>query len=91
MIVDKYSWLGADVIGEQCNTAMFVALREGRRQRYGTQLKWDDRIKGYQLAPLEDPDHVDQRRQAIGLSPLGVYLAQWGLTWDVERYKRENP
>jgi hypothetical protein len=23
-IVDKYSWLGADVIGDQCNTAMFM-------------------------------------------------------------------
>jgi len=128
-IIDKYSWPAADVIGEQCNTAMFmviqhadlpvqekylpvireavaagraeprhlalledrVALREGRKQRYGTQLKWDEGVKGYRLAPLEDPDHVDQRRQAMGLSPLGVYLAQVGLTWDVERYKMENP
>jgi hypothetical protein len=126
-IVDKYSWLGADVIGDQCNTALFmviqhsdlpvqekylpvireavasgraqprhlalledrVALREGRKQRYGTQLKWDVRTKGYQLAPLEDPDHVDERRQAVGLSSLTVYLAQWGLSWDVERYKKE--
>jgi hypothetical protein len=126
-LVDKYSWLGPDVIGEQCNTAMFmviqhsdlpiqekylpvireaaasgraqprhlalledrVALREGRKQRYGTQLKWDERVKGYRLAPLEDPDHVDQLRRAAGLSPLAVYLAQWGLGWDVERYKKE--
>jgi hypothetical protein len=126
-IVDRYSWLGSDVVGEQCNTALFmviqhsdlpvqekylpvireavasgraqprhlalledrVALREGRKQRYGTQLKWDDRVKGYRLAPLEDPDHVDQLRQAAGLSPLAVYLAQWGLSWDVERYKKE--
>jgi hypothetical protein len=66
-----------------------VALREGRKQRYGTQLKWDVRTNGYQLAPLEDPDHVDQRRQAVGLSPLAVYLAQWGLSWNVERYKKE--
>jgi hypothetical protein len=128
-IVDKYSWLGARVIGEQCNTALFmviqhsdlsvqekylplirdavasgraqprhlalledrVALREGRKQRYGTQLKWDERVKAYRLAPLEDPDQVDERRQAVGLSPLAVYLAEWGLPWDVERYKKENP
>jgi uncharacterized protein DUF6624 len=128
-IIDKYLWLGADVVGEQCNTAMFmviqhadlpvqekylplireavasgralsrhlalledrVALREGRKQRFGTQLKWDEQVKAYRLAPLEDPDHVDQHRQAVGLSPLGVYLAQLGLSWDVERYKRENP
>jgi hypothetical protein len=126
-IVDKYSWLGADVIGEQCNTAIFmviqhsdlpvqekylpvireavasgraqprhlalledrVNLREGRKQRYGTQLKWDVRTNGYQLAPLDDPEHVDERRQAVGLSPLAVYLVQWGLSWDVERYKKE--
>ncbi len=128
-IIDKYFWLGADVVGEQCNTAMFmviqhsdlpvqekylpvirgavasgraefrhlalledrVALRQGRKQQYGTQLKWDELGKAYRLAPLEDPDHVDQRRKAAGLSPLRVYLAQWGLSWDVERYKRENP
>jgi hypothetical protein len=127
-IVDKYSWLGADVIGYQCNTAMFmviqhsglpvqekylpvireaaasgrvqprhlamledrVALWEGRKQRYGTQLKWDEQVKGYRLAPLEDPDHVDQRRNSVGLSPLAVYLAQWGLSWDVEQYKKES-
>lgn len=126
-IVDKYSWLGADVVGEQCNSAMFmviqhadlpvqekylpvireavasgraqprhlalledrVALREGRKQRYGTQLKWNERVKGYRLAPLEDPDHVDERRKVMGLPPLAVYLAQWGLNWDVEQYKKE--
>ncbi|HEV3412085.1 MAG TPA: DUF6624 domain-containing protein [Puia sp.] len=127
-ILEKYSWLGADVIGEQCNTAMFmviqhadlpiqekylpmireaaaagraqprhlamledrVALREGRKQRYGTQLKWNERVKAYRLAPMEDPDHVDERRKAVGLSPLAIYLAQWGLNWDVEEYKKEG-
>lgn len=127
MLVTKYSWLGADVIGEQCNTAMFmviqhadlpvqekylpmireavasgraqprhlalledrVALREGRKQRYGTQLRWDLRVNAYRLAPLEDPDFVDERRKSVGLSPLAVYLLQWGINWDAEQYKKE--
>jgi len=126
-ILDRYSWLGADEIGEQCNTALFmviqhadlpvqerylpmireavaagraeprhlalledrVALREGRKQRYGTQLKWDERVKAYRLAPLEDPDHVDQLRKSVGLSSLAIYLAKWGLSWDAEKYKEE--
>jgi hypothetical protein len=126
-MLDKFSWLGADQIGEQCNTALFmviqhadlpvqekylpmireavkagkleprhlalledrVDLREGRRQRYGTQLRWDERVKAYRLAPLEDPDHVDELRKSVGLSSLAVYLAKWGLSWDAEKYKKE--
>ncbi|HEV3325493.1 MAG TPA: DUF6624 domain-containing protein [Puia sp.] len=126
-IVDKYSWLGVDVIGDQCNTALFmviqhadppvrekylpvireavkegraqprhlamledrVAIYWGRKQRYGTQLRWDLRVNAFRLAPLEDPDHVDERRRSVGLPPLAVYLAQWGLSWDVEQYKKE--
>jgi hypothetical protein len=67
-----------------------VALREGRKQRYGTQLKWNESVKAYRIAPMEDPDHVDERRKAVGLSPLAIYLAQWGLNWDVEEYKKEG-
>jgi hypothetical protein len=46
-----------------------VRVGEGQPQVYGTQL--DDDL---QPAPIEDAEHVDERRAAIGLPPLAEYL-----------------
>lgn len=48
-----------------------LCLRKGRRQRYGTQVKPD----GTPFA-LE-PGDVDERRAAVGLEPLSLYLRQF--------------
>jgi hypothetical protein len=48
-----------------------IAALEGRPQRYGTQLDWDD--AGEAMVPMggvEDPDGVDARRAAVGLPPM---------------------
>ncbi|HJV23695.1 MAG TPA: DUF6624 domain-containing protein [Holophagaceae bacterium] len=51
-----------------------VAVNEGRPQRYGTQGRcvgpgrWEPRA-------MEDPEHVDARRDAVGLPPMVDYLA----------------
>lgn len=46
-----------------------IRTLEGRPQRYGTLLDWDDegRLAPY---PIEDPAEVDRRRAAVGLPPL---------------------
>ncbi len=49
-----------------------VALGEGRKQIYGSQLGFP----GYAVLPLENPDSVDIRRASVGLEPLGVYLKE---------------
>jgi hypothetical protein len=46
-----------------------VAIAEGRKQRYGTQLDGDD------VAPLEDPANVDARRKQMGMETLAEYKA----------------
>ncbi|MCW3464834.1 DUF6624 domain-containing protein [Chitinophaga nivalis] len=68
-----------------------VALYHGKRQRYGSQVIWNMRTNQYQLAPMEDPDHADARRLAAGLPPLREYLSAYGMTWDVEQFKKELP
>jgi hypothetical protein len=48
-----------------------VRLLEGRPQLYGTQTDWDP--TGRWMVPagsIEDPDRVDERRQAVGLPPI---------------------
>jgi hypothetical protein len=49
-----------------------VALGEGRKQIYGSQLSFP----GYAVLPVENPDSVDIRRASVGLEPLGVYLKE---------------
>ena len=128
-ILDKYGWLGPDMLGEEGNGTLFfviqhaelpmqvkylpmlrtavkngkakarhlalledrVALRQGKKQIYGSQVGWDTRTNWHYMLPLEDPEHVDQRRTAVGLPPLSEYLQNWQMTWDVEQYKKDLP
>lgn len=52
-----------------------VALQEKRPQRYGTQGTACAGDKHAVPADLEAPETVDQRRAALGLEPMSVYLA----------------
>jgi hypothetical protein len=46
-----------------------IRTLEGRPQRYGTQLDWDEAGELSPL-PVEDPSGVDERRRTVGLGPL---------------------
>ena len=50
-----------------------INVHSGRPQVYGSQLTCDKDNK-CKLFPIEDPDHVDQRRHEVGLMPLAEYL-----------------
>ena len=128
-ILDKYGWLGADVVGEQGNSTLFlviqhsdqatqekylpmmreavkngkaqgsslalledrVAIRQGKKQIYGSQIGRDNETQLYYISPLEDPDNVDKRRAEVGLQPLAEYVNHWQIKWDVEQYKKDLP
>ena len=59
-----------------------VRVGEGRPQFYGTQF-YADKAGNFGPRPIEDPDHVDERRQAVGLQPLSEYAR------DVEQSYKE--
>ncbi len=126
-ILDKYGWLGADVIGERGTQSLFlviqhadpatrerylqmmreavkngkasggnlalledrVALEQGKKQIYGSQIGRDKGTGKYNILPLEDPDNVDKRRAQVGLQPLSEYVSQWEIKWNVEQYKKD--
>jgi hypothetical protein len=128
VILDKYGWLGPDVIGPQGNNTLFlviqhadqatqekylpmmreavkkgnaqgsalalledrVALRQGKKQIYGSQIGRDE-TGAYYVSPLEDPDNVDKRRASVNLPPLADYTIKWNIKWDVEQYKKDLP
>jgi hypothetical protein len=51
-----------------------VSIAEKRPQLYGTQFYVDE--KGtFGPKPIEDPDHIDERRKAVGLGTLAEYTS----------------
>ena len=47
-----------------------LALAQGKKQLYGSQLGRNEITKTYYVLPIENPDQVDVRRQKMGLSTL---------------------
>jgi hypothetical protein len=128
-IIDKYGWLGADIVGARGNMTLFlviqhansaiqekylpllreavkkgsargadlalledrVALGNGKKQVYGSQItSYEGSNKTY-VSPLEDPDNVDKRRAEVGLPPMKVYLRDFHMRWALEQYKKDLP
>jgi hypothetical protein len=128
-VLDKYGWLGPDVVGSNGSSALFlviqhsdiktqqkylpmmreavnkgkaspsslalledrVALREGKKQIYGSQIGRNEKSGEYYVLPLGDPDNVDKRRAEAGLQPLADYIGMWNIKWNVEQYKKDLP
>jgi hypothetical protein len=68
-----------------------VALGEGKRQLYGSQIGYDEATQKSYVLPLEDPDNVDKRRAEMGLGPIADYVKRWDIKWDIEEYKKQLP
>ena len=64
-----------------------VALRQGNRQIYGSQIGRDQETGDFYVSPLIDPENVDKRRAEVGLGPLADYVGHWDMTWDIEKHK----
>lgn len=53
-----------------------VRALEGRPQRYGTQLDWDEHGELSPWPAVEEPETVEERRMEVGLPPLAEVLAE---------------
>lgn len=68
-----------------------VALGEGKKQVYGSQIGTDPKTGEHYVLPLTDPDNVNKRREQVGLGTIEDYIANWNMTWDVGLYKKKLP
>lgn len=68
-----------------------VALGQGKKQIYGSQIGFFQASGENYVLPLEDPDNVDKRRAEVGLNSLQEYVSYWGMTWNAEEYKKNLP
>jgi hypothetical protein len=128
-LLDKHGWLGADSIGRDGNTVLFlviqhsdlaaqlkylplmreavqqhraearnmamledrVAMRQGKKQIYGSQIIRDPNSGKYYLYPVEKPEKLDERRKSVGLNSISEYVKNWGLQWSLQQYKADLP
>jgi hypothetical protein len=68
-----------------------ILMNQGKKQRYGTQkIVSNDPTKTY-IIPLEYPDNIDDLRKELGLPPLAEDLAEEGIHWDLDEYKKNLP
>ena len=58
-----------------------VALAQGKKQIYGSQIHQDPKSGKYFVAPIEDEPNVNMRRAAVGLGPLEVYVRHWDIEY----------
>lgn len=68
-----------------------VALREGKRQIYGSQSSRNKTTNKWYISPMIDPDNVDKRRASVGLGTIAEYAAKMNIEWNLEAYKKELP
>lgn len=63
-----------------------IAVTEGKKQIYGSQLELNATTKKYYVLPVIEPENLEKRRAAAGLPPMNDYLKQWGLEWSLDSY-----
>jgi len=68
-----------------------VAIRTGKKQKYGSQIGLDEITGEYYILPLKNPGNVNKRRAKVGLRPIEDYIANWNLTWNADEYKKKLP
>lgn len=64
-----------------------IEVEQNKCQIYGSQLEWNEEKGEYQLLPIIDPEEVDERRKYVGLEPMEIALARYGLNWDEIKHK----
>ena len=64
-----------------------IALRKGHKQLYGSVIITVGN-KNY-VAPIEDVENLNKRRNALGLKSMAEYVQNWGMKWDVNKYKKD--
>jgi hypothetical protein len=55
-----------------------ILTKEGKKQLYGTQLKYSYETKSYEFKPIEDEKNVNERRKEMGLGPIEEYAKNFG-------------
>ena len=70
-VVGRFAAVGEANGGHYALLSDRLAVHEGRPQAYGSQVTCTDGV--YQPYPIDDPEHLDERRLKLGLTPYAVF------------------
>lgn len=59
-----------------------IQVNENKPQKYGSQVRFDEKKNSYELFPLVDESKVDEWRKEIGMSSLAEYVAHWNIKFN---------
>ena len=62
-----------------------IRMKEGKKQIYGSQLKWNEKKKINEFYPIEDEKNVNIRRQEVGLEPIESYAKKFGINYESKK------
>ncbi|MBP8033331.1 MAG: hypothetical protein KAZ71_01970 [Bacteroidia bacterium] len=68
-----------------------VALGQGKKQIYGSQLTMNVKTGMNVLSPIEDEINVNKRRKAVGLEPIEEYVKYFGITYKFSQSNIQAP
>lgn len=61
-----------------------ILTKEGKKQLYGTQLRYSHQTKSYEFKPIEDEKNVNIRRSQWGLGPIEEYAKNFGIDYKLK-------
>ncbi len=67
-----------------------IAVADGKKQIYGSQIHRDSNSKRHYVHPIEDPEHVDERRAKYGMSPMSEYVRPYNIEWNVQEHIKQS-
>lgn len=65
-----------------------IAMANGKKQIYGTQITSDPWTGKWTVYPIKNPEKVDERRKEMGMWELARYLKKWDIDWEPIEHKK---
>jgi len=59
-----------------------IQMRNNKKQIYGSQATWDETTGKMKIYPIQNANHVNERRKTIGLEPIEEYAKMNGYVFD---------
>ena len=69
-----------------------LSYKKVRKQIYGTQTFYSERMKRYYLLPINHPENAENKRREIGIDSASYagYLNKFKLKWDLNLYNNDT-